>query len=129
MNRIVIERNKLGELVFQLQHLSKMPSGNGGERRKQLRSGWHPEWINSGRPTTEMPPMENVELLPFHSQEMIQQAELNELRAADSTCFAHDIVQDIENTLYGFIEEQPPKRLRLVWEGASDPDENITQES
>lgn len=48
MNRITIfERN--GLVFCQLEHLSKQPSGNGAQRRKQIKSGWKPEWVKAGQ--------------------------------------------------------------------------------
>lgn len=49
MNRIVIfEKN--GEVMAQREHLSKQPSGNGDQRRKQIRNGWKPEWVRESQP-------------------------------------------------------------------------------
>lgn len=49
MNRIVIfEKN--GEVMAQREHLSKQPSGNGDQRRKQIRNGWKPEWVRESPP-------------------------------------------------------------------------------
>ena len=49
MNRIVIfEKN--GEVMAQREHLSKQPSGNGDQRRKQIRNGWQPEWVRESAP-------------------------------------------------------------------------------
>jgi hypothetical protein len=50
MNRIVIfEKN--GEIVAQQERLSKAPSGNATQRKKQITNGWRPEWVKCGQPT------------------------------------------------------------------------------
>lgn len=50
MNRITLFRNSKDEVVVQQERLQKQPSGNGDQRRKQLRNGWVPSWVPTGRP-------------------------------------------------------------------------------
>jgi len=115
VNRIVIfEKN--GRVVFQLERLSKAPSGNGAERRKAIRSGWHPEWVKSGQPSPFTAFSDDfVTIIPTGDSEIKAQAEANDLLAREYACYAHDIVEDIVNTPYGNIEPSKPKKLELVW--------------
>lgn len=50
MNRVVIFA-KGNQVMMQHEHLQKHPSGNGDQRRKQMRNGWKPEWVKSAQPT------------------------------------------------------------------------------
>jgi hypothetical protein len=50
MNRLVIfEKNE--QLVSQPERLTVRPSGNGAQRRKQIKSGWQSSWVKTGQPT------------------------------------------------------------------------------
>lgn len=65
MMRIVIFRNAKDELVLQEERLSKLPPGNGDQRRKALRNGWQPGWIKCGQPTAlDQTTFGQLELLP-----------------------------------------------------------------
>lgn len=49
--RTVISAGPEGTILVQREALSKHPSGNGAQRKKQLKHGWQPTWGPCGQPT------------------------------------------------------------------------------
>jgi hypothetical protein len=119
MNRIVLYRDKQDELVLEHQHLSKRPSGNAAQRQKQLRSGWHPEWVQSSKQgildethlgthlDTLLSPQHSpdgkfVEILPFASESVVWESLNNRLCSEANTAKAQQIVDEIDAQLASF---------------------------
>lgn len=55
-----------------------------------------------------------VQVLPFGSEEMRVRAAENDMLAADSTCFAHDIVEEINERVAAFDRDAAARQPRKV---------------
>lgn len=95
MNRVTIFLNARGEVVAQAERLAKAPSGNGDQRRKQMRNGWQPTWIPAGRPAP-LTAGAVCDALPEHYSDVQLAFALGSLPEPPEIAAAREIAEDAE---------------------------------
>lgn len=137
MQRTTIEAAADGHILITLERNNKL-GGNAHQRRiekKRELNGTGPvEWYRMGRvilrdgvpaelPVKFAASRASITLLPLGSPEITNQAAENEAVAADSTCYAYDIVAAIaaRTTVLESNRFIPPaKKRRLMWVEEAD---------
>lgn len=132
-NRIVIEKLNDGHVIVDQQQLSNVAlSGNAHQRKQaklalakgEIQQAWRKvdRTIFRSGVVEQMPAFpNNVEILPFGSAEIADIAAENEAVAADSTCFAFDIAEQIDAQNASFAVK-PPRKMRVVFVDADSGD-------